>query len=161
MDKRCFAPVAGTDARLLILGSLPGERSLALGRYYGNPRNQFWRLAGHAAGLALETLDYDDRLAALRTAGIGLWDVIGTATRPGSLDSAIRDAKPNRLMDFAAGLPHLRAIAFNGGKAAAIGLKQLPGSRFETVTLPSSSPAHAISFERKAAAWAELARFLD
>ncbi len=159
---RCFAPVVDDATRVLILGSLPGAQSLALGRYYGHPRNQFWRLTGAVIGIDLEGLGYDARLCALRQAGIGLWDVIAMATRNGSLDSAIRDATANPLAAFVGTLPALRAVAFNGGKAAAIGLKQVPaGGGIATVLLPSSSPAHAIGFERKRAAWHKLGQYLD
>ena len=56
MLKRSFAPVANERTRLLLLGSLPGEESLARGRYYAHPRNQFWRLAGTVIGAELEPL---------------------------------------------------------------------------------------------------------
>lgn len=160
--KASFAPVADGNTRILILGSLPGEASLAAGQYYANPRNQFWRLVGGVIGRDLASLDYDARLAMLLDHGIGLWDAIGSATRAGSLDTAIRDAEANALADFAVTLPQLRAVAFNGAKAAAIGAPQLAGiERVELVRLPSSSPAHAaLSFDEKLAHWISLRKFL-
>lgn len=160
--KASFAPVVDSNTRILILGSLPGEASLAAGRYYANPRNQFWRLVGAVIGRDPASLDYDARLVTLLDHGIGLWDAIGTATRKGSLDTAIRDVAPNALADLARTLPHLRAVAFNGAKAAAIGLPQLAGVKpVELVRLPSSSPAHAaLSFDEKLAHWISLRKFL-
>lgn len=154
-------PIWRADARLLLLGSLPGDASLARARYYGHPQNRFWRLMGGVVGVELQALDYDARIAALKDAGVALWDVIAQARRAGSLDSAIREERANDLGSLIAALPGLRAIAFNGGKAAKGGLKALAGLRpdIERITLPSSSPAYAsLSFERKAAAWAELRR---
>src|SRR3954471_17390549 len=90
-------PVARFDARLFLLGSLPGDASLAARRYYAHPTNQFWRLLGSALGEDLQRMDYDRRLERLAERRIGLWDVIGSATRSGSLDQAIRDAEHNRL----------------------------------------------------------------
>lgn len=118
---RAFAPVAGPGTRVLILGSLPGVASLAAGQYYAHPRNAFWRLAGAVIGADLAGLAYDARLAALRGAGLGLWDVIASAERVGSLDAAIRNPERADVAALVATLPDLRAVAFNGAKAAAIG----------------------------------------
>lgn len=161
--KRAFDPVVDARTRLLILGSLPGDASLKAGQYYAHPRNGFWRLVGGVIDVDLVALPYAQRLEALRAAGVGLWDVIASAERPGSLDAAIRDAEAadlNRLID---GLPALRAVAFNGGTAARLGRRGLtPRPRITLIDLPSSSPAHARPLAEKAMAWAVLgARLQD
>ncbi len=145
-----------------MLGSLPGEASLAAARYYAHPQNQFWRLIGAAIGRDdLAALAYDERLAALLGAGVGLWDTIASATRRGSLDQAIRDAEPAALPALIATLSDLRAIAFNGAKSAAIGRMALAGSHLTLIDLPSSSPAHAgMPFAEKARRWRVVADFL-
>ena len=158
--KRSFAPVADDRARLLLLGSLPGDIALARGQYYGNPQNHFWRLVSAVTGRDLVALDYSQRLDALLGSGIGLWDSIGAARREGALDAAIRDHVPNALPDLVAGLPALRAIGFNGKTSARIGRRALGPTRLELVDLPSSSPAFTLSLEAKKAAWLELRRFL-
>lgn len=151
---------------MLILGSLPGEASLAAGRYYAHPQNQFWRLAGAAIGRAdLPALDYDARLGALLSAGIGLWDTVASARRRGSLDSAIREAEHAPLAGLLAALPALRAVAFNGGTSARIGRRLLAGvpiaSAPRLVDLPSSSPAYAaMPFAAKRERWLILEEFL-
>jgi TDG/mug DNA glycosylase family protein len=145
---------------VLILGSLPGEMSLRRAQYYGNPVNQFWKLIGTVLGADLEALDYEDRLAALQAGGVGLWDVVRSARRAGSLDGAIRDHRPNALAQLAASLPALCAIAFNGGKASAIGRRELGGCDWALLDLPSSSPAYTMRFEAKLARWLELKRYL-
>jgi double-stranded uracil-DNA glycosylase len=141
--KSSFPPVVAPDTRLLILGSLPGERSLAAGRYYAHPQNRFWHLVGYAIGVDLATMPYDARLAALLAHGIGLWDVVGSATRTGSLDTAMRQVAANPLAALAATLPQLAAIAFNGAAAARIGTPLLAGTGLQLLPLPSSSPAYA------------------
>jgi len=83
--KRSFAPVVDEHTRVLLLGSLPGERSLAAGQYYANPQNQFWRLLATVLDLPLLSLGYEDRLTCLLAHGVGLWDVVAEARRPGSL----------------------------------------------------------------------------
>ena len=161
--KASFAPVIDADTRVLILGSLPGEASLARGQYYGHPRNQFWRLIGAAIGAPdLAALDYDARLRVLIAARVGLWDVIASAVRVGSLDGAIRDQEINAVSALIAGLPALRAIAFNGGTAAALGRRAL-GADFALplIALPSSSPAYTLAFADKARAWRQIADHLD
>ena len=125
--KQCMPPVGATDARLLLLGSLPGDASLAAQSYYAHPTNQFWRLLGHAIGEDLAALPYRDRLDRLAARGIALWDVVADATRPGSLDGAIRDARANPLAEFVASHPNLRAIGFNGRTAATLGRRALAG----------------------------------
>ena len=150
-------PVGSSDARLMILGSLPGEQSLKAQRYYAHPQNQFWRLLGAAIGEDLATLGYDDRIARLAARHIALWDVVGEARRKGSLDGAIRDATPNRLADYVASHPRLRAVAFNGQTAARLGRLALSGNEgLILVDLPSSSPAYTLPFAWKVERWAEL-----
>ncbi len=155
-----FAPVVDAATRVLVLGSLPGTASLAAGRYYAHPQNGFWRLVGGAIGVDLAGLDYDRRLDALRAAGIGLWDVVASARRRGSLDGSLRDVERHDLAALVATLPRLRLVAFNGRTAAAIGTRALPTGTPQ-LTLPSSSPAHTLTFAAKAAAWRALADALD
>lgn len=151
--KRGFPPVVDARTQVLILGSLPGDASLAAGEYYGHPRNAFWRLMERVIDAPLAAQPYGARLSALLAHGIGLWDVIGEARRQGSLDAAIRDPAANDLVTLIETLPALRLVAFNGGAAAKLGGK-LIGSQVATLALPSSSPAHAArSFEDKAAVW--------
>ena len=160
--KASFPPVASPATRVLVLGSLPGEASLAAGRYYAHPLNQFWRLIGGAIGRDIAALDYDARLAALLAAGVGLWDTIGSARRSGSLDGAIRDAEANPLAALIAGLPNLRCVAFNGATSARIGRRALAElDRVALVQLPSSSPAYcSVTFAQKQAEWLKLRDFL-
>lgn len=158
--KRSFPPVVDHHTRLLILGSLPGEESLRQARYYAHPRNHFWRLIGAVIGRELEALGYDERLQALLNARVGLWDVVASANRRGSLDAAIRDHAPNPLSDLLARHTGIVALAFNGAKAAAIGRKAVGASRLEFIDLPSSSPAYTLPFEAKCEAWSVLRQFL-
>ena len=107
--KRAFDPVVDSHTRLLILGSLPGDASLKAGQYYGHPQNGFWRLVGGVISVDLVAQPYPDRLEALKAAGVGLWDVIASARRPGSLDTAIRDVEAADLNRLINTLPALRA----------------------------------------------------
>jgi hypoxanthine-DNA glycosylase len=155
--KRAFDPVVDANTRLLILGSLPGDASLKAGEYYGHPQNGFWRLIGGVIGIDLVALPYPERLEALKSAGVGLWDVIARAERRGSLDAAIRNAEAADLNLFIDGLPALGAIAFNGATAARLGRRSLtPRPSTMLIDLPSSSPAHARPLAEKSARWAML-----
>ena len=160
--KRSFSPVADARTRVLLLGSLPGEESLARSQYYANPRNHFWRLIGAVTGLDLVALPYEARLEALLEARIGLWDTVSAATRRGSLDGAIRDHRTNDLADLAGRLPELRAVGFNGAKSASLGMAQLAGRPdLALIALPSSSPAYTRPFEDKLAQWMRLGPYLS
>jgi len=160
MLKSCLPPIVAADTRLLVLGSLPGEASLAAARYYAHPQNGFWRLMGAVIGAELAALAYEARLATLLAAGVGLWDTIARARRPGSLDAAVRDAEPNDLAALAATLPKLRAVGLNGALAARRGMAALAGLGVALVPLPSSSPAHTIAWAAKRDAWMALAPYL-
>ena len=154
--------VARSDARLFLLGSLPGDASLAARHYYAHPTNQFWRLLGSAIGEELQPLSYEQRLRRLAQRRIGLWDVIASAARRGSLDQAIREAEHNRIEHLLHEFPELRAIAFNGSTAGAAGRKLIgePPAEVRLVDLPSSSAASTRPFAEKAAAWAVLREFV-
>ena len=158
----CFPPVTRPDTRILVLGSLPGSKSLSERRYYANPQNQFWRLTGAVVGRDLVPLTYEERLEALLDAKVGLWDTVAAATRQGSLDASIRLHEASDLAALVATLPALRAIGFNGKTSAKIGRRQLtPAPGLALIDLPSSSPAYAsLGFETKRAVWLKLAAYL-
>jgi TDG/mug DNA glycosylase family protein len=153
-----FAPVARADARLLILGSMPGVASLEATQYYAFPRNAFWKIMGDLFAAGPE-LDYQSRLQKLMTQHIALWDVIQTCKRPGSLDSAIsRDGMAtNDFAGFFESYPQITHICFNGQKAAGLFKKKVVPTlteRYEYITLPSTSPAYAAkSYTAKLEAW--------
>jgi len=159
--RRAFPPVLGEAPRLLILGSMPSEASLAAQQYYGHPRNAFWPIMAQLLGLPAGT-DYAGRAQALRDHCIALWDVIAACARPGSLDADIRPDTV-QVNDFAALLaahPSIRCIAFNGGTAEREFRRRVlptltkPHAGIERLRLPSTSPAHAgMPFEEKLAAW--------
>ena len=161
--KAGLPPIARPDARLFLLGSLPGDASLAASRYYAHPTNQFWKLLGHALGEELHGLDYHARLERLAERRIGLWDVIASASRPGSLDQAIRDAQHNRIEHLLRDFGDLRAIAFNGSTASTIGRKLIgePPAGLTLIDLPSSSAANTKILTEKAAAWSRLREFVE
>ena len=161
---RSFPPVDNPDANVLILGSMPGEASLRAGEYYAHPRNHFWRLM--AAIIALDpAAPYGQRIRALQSSGIALWDVLHSCTRVGSLDSNIDKASQvaNDFAPFFARHIKITHVFFNGAAA-----EQLYRSRvlpviklrhIEYLRLPSSSPANAsLTFERKLDAWKAILR---
>ncbi|WP_322105898.1 DNA-deoxyinosine glycosylase [Paraburkholderia sp. J41] len=160
--KRCFDPVVDANTRVLILGSLPGEASLAHQQYYAHKQNRFWHLVGEVIGENLPAMAYETRLLTLRAHRVGLWDVVAQARREGSLDGNIRDHAGNDLVALVESLPALEAIAFNGGTAARIGERILGAHarRFAILRLPSTSPAYAsMTFAAKLLAWRALGVF--
>lgn len=158
--KACLPPVVDGEVRLLILGSLPGEASLAAKRYYAHPRNQFWRLLETVLDEPLEPLPYEERLQRLVRRGVGLWDTVASAERKGSLDAAMRSVNANALQQLVTKLPGLEAIAFNGGTAAKIGRRELGATSLHLIDLPSSSPALTLPLAAKAERWAALRPFV-
>lgn len=164
-----FPPIADQHARVLVLGSLPGQESLRQQQYYAHPHNAFWKIMGHLFGAGPE-LPYKDRAQRLVRNGIALWDVCAAAQRPGSLDTAIVHSSvvANDLALFIESHPGIVLICFNGGKAADLYRRLvLPGlpTNVRTIryeTLPSTSPAHAaMTFEEKLTRWAAVLQNLN
>ena len=157
-----FPPVADARARVLVLGSLPGRKSLEMREYYAQPYNAFWRIMGELTG-AYPKLAYAKRLAKLRSRGLAVWDVLAAGEREGSLDSAIVPSTIlcNDFNAFFASHKKIRAICFNGNTAAGLyRRKVLPSlepawAALATQVLPSTSPAYAsLKFEQKLERWA-------
>ena len=159
-----FAPIEDADARILILGSMPGDASLRARQYYAHPRNLFWRIMG-------ELLDtdpaspYEKRIQALKSARIALWDVLRSCRRKGSLDSNIdhESLVPNDFAAFFRCHPKITRVFFNGAKAEECYRRHVrPATGIGTIEylrLPSTSPANAsISYERKLESWRAVTR---
>jgi TDG/mug DNA glycosylase family protein len=160
MSSRCFAPIEDEQARVLILGSLPGVLSLARQEYYAHPRNSFWRIMERFTGVAA-TGPYSERTLALVRSRIAVWDVCAAAERSGSLDSSIRSLSVvvNDFANFLGTHTGIGLICFNGKAAEELYrrrvLPSLPrdAQKIRRASLPSSSPAHAIPFAEKLSAW--------
>jgi len=164
MHSQGFAPLARADARVLVLGSLPGRESLRRRQYYAQPQNAFWRIMGALFDAGPEH-SYAERRARLLAARVAVWDVCAAAYRAGSLDSSIvaSSVVANDLGRFLARHPGIGLVCFNGAKAAALYRRHVlpalpaPLRELRCVVLPSTSPAHAaLRLERKIAAWALL-----
>jgi TDG/mug DNA glycosylase family protein len=152
-----FAPLANDDARVLVLGSLPSQRSISANEYYAHPQNAFWRIMGELVGA---DGSYADRCSALQSKKIALWDVLASSVRPGSLDADIQmsTAEVNDFVHFLAEHTVIERICFNGQKAAKIFSDRVSqdiiDNRIQLFTLPSTSPAHAaMRFDEKLELW--------
>lgn len=152
-----FPPVADEHATVLILGSMPGRRSLQMRQYYAHPHNAFWRIMSALTGAAPEQ-PYAQRLAALQAACIALWDVLHSCEREGSLDHRIAREQANDFATFCARHPRITRVFFNGSKAEqsfrkfVLGRQMLPPLSLQR--LPSTSPAYAgKSYEEKLEVW--------
>lgn len=155
---KCLNPIANKSARVLVLNSMPGTQSLKAGQYYAHPRNAFWRIMADVYGFSAE-LPYEYRVAALTASGVALWDVLYACVRVGSLDSAIKTGSriANDFVSFFQQHPDIRLVCFNGAEAErsfnAYVRARITVSGVNYVRLPSTSPAHAVSYEKKYAAW--------
>jgi TDG/mug DNA glycosylase family protein len=160
---RCFPPIAKPDAEALILGSLPGQRSLQMQQYYAHPQNAFWKIIARIYDVE-SSLPYSQRVKILTANRIALWDVLAAAERPGSLDSSIvqRSARANDFAAFYRSHPRIRRVCFNGRKACDLYRRfVLPGLAAEFavdyMTMPSTSPAHAgMPFAEKLVRWKKI-----
>lgn len=155
-----FAPIISEDAQILILGSVPGVKSLEMQQYYAHPQNQFWRIIFHLFNENY-TSDYGEKLQVLKRNKIALWDVIDTCERKGSLDSEIRNEETNDIRQLLKNYPNIKAIFCNGQKSFK-NLKKIMGKEcaIPIFVLPSTSPLHTISFEKKLRDWEFIKSFL-
>lgn len=159
LTARGFPPIADASARVLILGSLPGQRSIDACEYYAHPRNAFWPVIEQLFGIPAAAT-YAERVSGLKQCGVALWDVLHASLRRGSLDSAIDTAaaEANGIAAFLDAHQQVRLVCFNGQKAAQLYRRlivpELRDPPPDTVTLPSTSPAHAaMPFAKKLDHW--------
>lgn len=161
-----FPPIVDDGATVLVLGSLPSQKSIEASEYYAHPQNAFWRIMGELFGAGLQ-LSYAERTELLKSNKIAVWDVLESSLRPGSMDSEIEEstARPNDFASFFEAYSGISLICFNGQKAARMFEKLVltgyadlrRGMRFQT--LPSTSPAFAsMSFEEKLRKWSIVLR---
>ncbi|MCW2120007.1 DNA-deoxyinosine glycosylase [Flavobacterium sp. 7A] len=155
--KSSFQPISQPNTEILILGSLPGDKSIEVNEYYGHPRNRFWKIIATISNKELPK-NYNDKLALLQKLKIGLWDVAQRANRSGSLDSAIKDEEPNDIDSFLIDHPNLKIIAFNGRTSEALFNKYFDKKKnLKYISLPSTSPANArFSFDALCISWRQL-----
>ena len=161
---RSFAPIAGRGARVLILGSMPGKKSLEARQYYAHKQNAFWRVVRDLLHLDPES-PYDERVRALESAHIAVWDVLHSCVRQGSLDTGIeiKSEKPNDFPAFFRIHKKITHVFFNGAKAEASFKRHVSrdihAGSLVFARLPSTSPAHAsVSYPRKLKAWQAILR---
>ena len=154
-----FVPIEDSNARILILGSIPSKKSLLAGQYYAHNRNSFWPIMGDLI-VATKTLPYTLRIKILKSNGIALWDVLASCTRESSLDSDIdqTSARANNFELFLSTHPNITDIFFNGAMAEKcfnkLVLHKLKPNLISYTRLPSTSPAHAaMTYNQKLEAW--------
>ncbi|MBZ0166000.1 MAG: DNA-deoxyinosine glycosylase [Candidatus Omnitrophica bacterium] len=151
-----LAPLVQPDCTVLILGSMPSQKSLERQQYYGNPVNQFWKIIAAVYEISL-TKDYARDVKLLQKCGIGLWDVIASCRRAGSLDANINTVKNNDISAFLLQYNKIKKIGCNGGLAYQLLSRHL-NADIPVVNLPSSSPAHTVGIDNKICAWRQLLR---
>lgn len=156
-----FPPVIDSRSEILILGSIPGAKSLEMQQYYAHPQNKFWKIIFNLFHENF-TEDYFERMDVLKKHHIALWDVIDSCERKGSLDSEIRNEEANQIEGLLEQYPNIRAIFCNGGKSYK-NLQKVLGKnyRLPIVLLPSTSPLHTVSFEKKLEEWVKILEFLE
>lgn len=155
--KTSFEPISNSKTEILILGSMPGDKSIELKEYYGHPQNRFWKLISFITNNKLPVA-YEEKKALLLKTKIGIWDVAKKANRRGSLDRAIRDVVPNDIENFIIQHKNLNVICFNGKKPEALYdkyFKRKPDIKY--ISLPSSSPANvSIDFDTICKKWQQI-----
>jgi hypoxanthine-DNA glycosylase len=155
-----FPPIIDDHSEIIILGSIPGVKSLEKQQYYGHPQNKFWKIIFELLDEEF-TEDYDQRIQMLKKHHIALWDVIDSCERKGSLDSEIKNEEANRIEELLEDHSNIRAIFCNGGKSYKNAQKILGKNyKIPVFLLPSTSPLHTVSFEKKLEEWKKVKQYL-
>lgn len=154
-----FPPIIDNDSKILILGSIPGVKSLEKQQYYAHPQNKFWKIIFELFNEEF-TDNYQEKINMLKKNHIALWDVIDSCERKGSLDSEIKNEEANQIEELLESYPNIQAIFCNGGKSFK-NLQKILGKNFRIpiFLLPSTSPLHTVSFEKKLEEWKEILSF--
>lgn len=146
MKCESFLPRIDKDSKILILGSMPGIKSLNMQQYYAHPQNRFWKLMGKFCNCDdLHNLDYEEKIQVILNNGFALWDVIASCDREGSLDSNIGNEKPNKIRELLAKYKNIKVICLNGNKSYSAFAKYFPDllKTYKCCKMPSTSPANA------------------
>lgn len=156
-----FPPIIDNNSKIIILGSIPGVKSLEKQQYYGHPQNKFWKIIFELLNEEF-TEDYAERINILKKHNIALWDVIDSCERKGSLDSEIKNEEANQIEELLEDYPNIKAIFCNGGKSYK-NLQKILGKNYKipVFLLPSTSPLHTVSFEKKLEEWKKIVEFLN
>ncbi|KAA0128455.1 DNA-deoxyinosine glycosylase [Chryseobacterium sp. SN22] len=155
-----FPPIIDIHSEILILGSIPGVKSLEKQQYYAHPQNKFWKIIFELLQEGF-TDDYSERIEVIRKHHIALWDVIDSCERKGSLDSEIKNEEANQIDELLDNHPNIKAIFCNGGKSYK-NLQKMLGKNYKipVFLMPSTSPLHTISFEKKLEEWRKIKMYL-
>ncbi|WEK71378.1 MAG: DNA-deoxyinosine glycosylase [Candidatus Chryseobacterium colombiense] len=155
-----FPPIIDDYSKILILGSIPGVKSLEKQQYYAHPQNKFWKIIFELFDEDF-TDDYEKKMNVLKKNHIALWDVIDSCERKGSLDSEIKNEEANQIEELLEKYPNITAIFCNGGKSYK-NLQKVLGKQFRipVFLMPSTSPLHTVSFEKKLENWKAILNFL-
>ena len=149
---RNFEPVYAPDAKVLIVGSMPGIRSLEENQYYAHPRNSFWPILFDIFNEE-RTDDYEKKKALIRARRLALWDAAAVCEREGSLDSNMKDIVYSDFPSLYAKCPEICAVLCNGGTAHALFMKSGAAGERKVYRMPSTSPAYTMAYAKKLAAW--------
>lgn len=154
MWKISFEPIIDEKCRILILGTLPSEESMRKQERYGHKTNQFWRLLFALFDKPLPE-SYEEKTSILVENNIAIWDVLHSAEGKGSLDSNLKNEKPNDFKTLFKEYPQIKYIFFTSTKASEFYKKYVGFDDTRIyVTLPSPSAANArMTFAQKLEKW--------
>ena len=155
-----FPPIVSEDSKILILGSVPGIKSLEMQEYYAHPQNKFWRILFELFNEDYTT-DYAEKIDLLKKNKIAVWDVIDSCERKGSLDNEIKNENHHNILQLLHDFPSIKVIFCNGQKSFRTLEKILPDDpKIPVFVLPSTSPAYTIPYQQKLKDWSALKSFL-
>jgi len=156
-SKIAFPPIVTKNSKILILGTMPGERSLRLQQYYGHAGNHFWRIMFQLYDVPF-SMDYKIRTELLLNNNIALWDVLQSCEGNGSADSSIKNEVANNFVKFYDDYPNIKKVYFSSQKAESYYDKYIKKTaNLQYYKLPSPSSANTWkTFNDKLLEWSVL-----
>ncbi|RZJ70675.1 DNA-deoxyinosine glycosylase [Flavobacterium sp.] len=155
-----FPALASKTSKILILGTMPGVKSLEKHEYYAHPQNAFWKIMFSLFSKLPVPPDFESRKKILIANDIALWDVLESCERAGSLDSNIKNGIPNKIPELLENHPNIKALIFNGKESHKIFVKTFGSSiSLPQIVMPSTSPANTMKFDMKLENWKTILNF--
>lgn len=150
-------PIYKTNSKILILGTIPSQKSRDTNEYYANPSNRFWKVLSEFFKEDIPDT-YDRKLRFLERHQIAVWDIIHTCEMVvpqnnkivGSKNSAIHEdtIECNDLDWLFTYAPRIEVVLLNGKDATEMYEKKFKRFNLPYRGLPNTSSAN-VTFDKK------------
>lgn len=164
---KCFPPIIFEGSEVLLLGTLPGNKSLQLNFYYADPRNYFWKFFSKYTGHP-KPHNMNEVSKILKETKVALWDMYDFGIRKNkqdketSRDSDIKQEIWNNIPSLLTDYPNIKRIGIMGGDPYEEFQKSYPF--INAVRLPSTSSSNGAQWGNpieQSIGWKKFKEFIE